>query len=140
MKSSLLKIGFLTAAILMFLVQPSFAIMFANSSGVQATTTTIDSAASVNNAIAEFKNLSKHDRKLRMADAKKQMREFKKEKRSGKADPSTDQVLLVILAILLPPLAVYLHEGEVNGKFWLDLILTLIFFIPGIIYALIVIL
>ena len=140
MKSNLLKIGFLTVAILMFLVQPSFAIMFEKSSGDQAKTTTVDSAASISNAIAEFKNLSKHDRKLRIADAKKQMREFKKERRSGKADPNTDQVLLVILAILLPPLAVYLHEGEINGKFWLDLILTLIFFIPGIIYALIVIL
>ncbi len=140
MKSNLLKSVFLTAAVLMFLVQPSFAIMFEKSPGEQATTNTTDSAASINNAITEFKNLSKHDRKLRIADAKKQMREFKKEKRSGKADPSTDQLLLVILAILLPPLAVYLHEGEINGKFWLDLILTLIFWLPGIIYALIVIL
>jgi len=47
---------------------------------------------------------------------------------------------LVILAILLPPLAVYLHQGEINTKFWISLILTLLFFIPGIIYALIVVL
>jgi uncharacterized membrane protein YqaE (UPF0057 family) len=48
--------------------------------------------------------------------------------------------LLVVLAILLPPLAVYLHEGVINGKFWLDLILTLLFYLPGMIYALIVVL
>ncbi|MFZ5978274.1 MAG: YqaE/Pmp3 family membrane protein [Bacteroidota bacterium] len=47
---------------------------------------------------------------------------------------------MVILAILLPPLAVYLHEDAINTKFWIDLILTLLFFLPGIIYALIVIL
>ncbi len=49
-------------------------------------------------------------------------------------------LLLVIIAILLPPLAVFLHEGALNTKFWLSLLLTLLFFIPGIIYALVVIL
>ncbi|MBK7885425.1 MAG: YqaE/Pmp3 family membrane protein [Chitinophagaceae bacterium] len=48
--------------------------------------------------------------------------------------------LLVILAILLPPLAVYLHQGEINTKFWISLLLTLLFWLPGIIYALIVVL
>ncbi len=140
MKSNLFKSVFLTAVILMLFVQPSFAIMFESLPAEQPQSITEGSSTAVNDAVAGFKNLSKHDKKLRIADAKKQMREFKKEKREGKADPSTDQVLLVILAILLPPLAVYLHEGAINGKFWLDLILTLIFFIPGIIYALIVIL
>lgn len=50
-----------------------------------------------------------------------------------------DQILLIILAILLPPLAVYLAKG-IGTEFWIDLILTLLFWIPGIIYALIVIL
>lgn len=36
-----------------------------------------------------------------------------------------DLVILVILAILLPPLAVYLAEG-ITGKFWLTLILCLL--------------
>jgi len=48
-------------------------------------------------------------------------------------------VLLIILAILLPPLAVYLHQGEINSKFWISLLLTLLFFIPGVIYALLVV-
>ncbi|MBA2498147.1 MAG: YqaE/Pmp3 family membrane protein [Chitinophagaceae bacterium] len=56
------------------------------------------------------------------------------------AAPSTNTLLLVILAILLPPLAVYLHQGEINSKFWIALLLTLLFWIPGIIYALVVIL
>ena len=46
-------------------------------------------------------------------------------------------VVLIILCFLLPPLAVYLAKG-VGTPFWLDLILTLFFWIPGIIYALIV--
>ncbi|MEP6513213.1 MAG: YqaE/Pmp3 family membrane protein [Parafilimonas sp.] len=108
--------------------------------GERKVTTTIDKEK-MNEATAEFKNLSKHDRKERVKDAKKAWKQYKQDKRSGKDDePSTSTVLLVILAIILPPLAVYLHEGTINNKFWIDLILTLLFFLPGIIYALIVVL
>ncbi|RPD48291.1 YqaE/Pmp3 family membrane protein [Paracnuella aquatica] len=57
------------------------------------------------------------------------------------ADPIVDnQLLLVIITILLPPLGVYLHEGEINTRFWISLLLTLLFYIPGLIYSLIVVL
>lgn len=94
---------------------------------------------SVQEAMKEFKSLGRHERKERIKDAKEALKQFKEEKKAGK-ETSTNTLLLVILAILLPPLAVYLHEGVINGKFWLDLILTLIFFLPGVIYALIVVL
>lgn len=90
-------------------------------------------------ALDEFKSLSRKDRKERLKEVKKEWKQYKKEKRSGKA-PSDNTVLLVILAILLPPLAVYLHQGEINNKFWISLLLTLLFWIPGVIYALIVVL
>lgn len=95
--------------------------------------------ASIKDALKEFRSLSKKERKMRIKDAKQQLKEFKKEKREGN-EPSTNTVLLVILAILLPPLAVYLHEGEINSKFWISLLLTLLFFLPGVIYALVVVL
>ncbi len=60
-------------------------------------------------------------------------------KRNQNINPNDDEVLLVILAILLPPLAVYLLEG-VTTNFWIDLILTLFFWLPGIIFALYLIL
>lgn len=50
-----------------------------------------------------------------------------------------DVIILVILAILLPPLAVFLHSG-IGTPFWISLILTLLFWIPGVIYALLVVL
>ena len=50
----------------------------------------------------------------------------------------SDMVLLIILAILLPPLAVGLKEGITN-RFWISLLLTLLFFVPGVIYALLVV-
>ena len=107
---------------------------------VPSSSTSIDpDAATVKSALGEFKSLSKKERKSRIKDARKEVKAFKKAKRSGD-DPSTNTLLLVILAILLPPLAVYLHEGEVNNRFWISLLLTLLFWLPGVIYALIIIL
>jgi uncharacterized membrane protein YqaE (UPF0057 family) len=95
--------------------------------------------AAATTAVEEFRNLSKHERKSRIKEVKKVLKEHKADKRAGRA-AETDQVLLVILAILLPPLAVYLKEGEVNSRFWISLILTLLFWIPGVIFALLVVL
>jgi uncharacterized membrane protein YqaE (UPF0057 family) len=92
---------------------------------------------SVQDALKEFKSLSKKERKDRIKEAKKELKLFKERKAEG---ASTNTVLLVILAILLPPLAVYLHEGEINNRFWISLILTLLGGLPGIIYSLIVVL
>ena len=102
-------------------------------------TSTEPDPATVKAALKEFKSLSKKERKARVKEAKKSIKQFRADKRAGKA-PEDNTVLLVILAILLPPLAVYLHQGEVNTKFWISLVLTLIFWIPGVVYALIVIL
>jgi uncharacterized membrane protein YqaE (UPF0057 family) len=97
-----------------------------------------DDEAMVKNAVAAFKSLSKQEKKARIADAKQLMKNYKAEKAAG--DASTNTVLLAILAILLPPLAVFLHENALNTKFWISLLLTLLFWIPGVIYALIVVL
>jgi uncharacterized membrane protein YqaE (UPF0057 family) len=94
--------------------------------------------ATVTSAVDEFKNLSRHERKTRIKEAKQLMKDYKADKRAGRA-AETDQVLLAILAILLPPLAVYLKEEEVNSKFWISLILTLLLWIPGVIFALLVV-
>lgn len=80
------------------------------------------------------------------ATGKKPSREVKKELRkvlrvakdeSVKADDQ--QVIEIILSFFIPPLAVYLHEDEINTKFWISLLLTLLFFLPGVIYALLVV-
>ncbi len=97
-----------------------------------------DDEAMVKNAVAAFKSLSKKERKAKIADAKQMLKIYKAEKAAG--EPSTNTLLLAILAILLPPLAVYLYEDEINTKFWLSLLLTCLYWIPGVIYALFVIL
>lgn len=46
-------------------------------------------------------------------------------------------VLEIILAILLPPLAVALRHG-ISGPFWLNLLLSILGWLPGVIHAFIV--
>lgn len=94
--------------------------------------------ATVKAAFAEFKSLSKKEQKLRIKEAKKQVKVFQKEKKANKS-ANVEMWLLIVLAILLPPLAVYLHQGEINGKFWLSILFWFLFIIPGIIYALLVV-
>ena len=58
---------------------------------------------------------------------------------AGHASGDVDLLILVILALLLPPLAVFLKEGDLTINFWIDLLLCLLFFLPGIIFALLVV-
>lgn len=51
---------------------------------------------------------------------------------------ATDPVK-IIFAIFLPPVGVFLEVG-LTGHFWLNILLTLLGYVPGIIHALYVIL
>lgn len=55
------------------------------------------------------------------------------------SDVSEQKLLLVIIAIFIPPLAVGLKAG-VGGQLILNIILTLLFWLPGFLHALYVIL
>jgi uncharacterized membrane protein YqaE (UPF0057 family) len=116
----------------------SFLVVFMFS-GMASVPVTVPEETIRQEAFKEWNSLSSKQKKERYKSVKQEIKKFKKEKRkTGAADTNT--LLLVILAILLPPLAVYLHQGEINTKFWISLILTLLGWLPGIIYALIVIL
>lgn len=45
----------------------------------------------------------------------------------------------ILVAILLPPLGVFMQEG-LGKRFWINLLLTLFGYVPGIIHAVYVIL
>jgi len=93
----------------------------------------------VTNALRSFSELSKKEQKERLKTAKETARKYKENlKETSAADEST--ILLAILAILLPPLAVYLKEGDLTTNFWVSVILSLLFWVPGVIFALLVVL
>ena len=47
-------------------------------------------------------------------------------------------VLRIILAILIPPLGVFLQVG-LGGQFWLNVLLTILGYFPGLIHAIYII-
>lgn len=95
--------------------------------------------ATVKSAMDAFKGLSKKEKKERIKLAKKALKDYKMAKKQGK-EPLASKAVQVIVAILLPPLGMYLHEGEINSRFWISLLLTLLFYLPGLIYTLVIIL
>ncbi|MDH5603490.1 MAG: YqaE/Pmp3 family membrane protein [Cyclobacteriaceae bacterium] len=89
-----------------------------------------------------FTGFSKEERiKISKEDKKNLRKELKSTLRKSFEEDagSTDPVLLIILCFLLPPLAVYLVY-DVGTEFWISLILTLLGWLPGVIYSLIVVL
>ncbi len=45
------------------------------------------------------------------------------------------KVLKIILAIVLPPVAAFMQVG-LTAQFWINIVLSLLFVVPGIIHAL----
>ncbi len=68
--------------------------------------------------------------------SKKEIKKIVKKavKESASNDSDISKLLLVIIAIILPPLAVALVDG-LSGPFWLSILLTILFYLPGLIYA-----
>lgn len=56
------------------------------------------------------------------------------------ASINENKILKIVLAVLLPPLAVFMNSG-LGTQFWLNLVLTIVgFWIVGVVHALIVVL
>lgn len=47
---------------------------------------------------------------------------------------STADFLRVVVSVLLPPLGVFLQEG-LGTQFWLNVLLTLLGYVPGLVHA-----
>lgn len=138
MKNFITKLLLLTVIISIF-AAPVSAASFSEPVAASSTDPGKPDKTTINAAVDEFKSLSRKERRARIKESKKYFKEYRAAKRAGKSKKETDQVLLIILAILLPPLAVYLKEEEINSKFWISLLLTLLFWLPGVIYALLVV-
>jgi uncharacterized membrane protein YqaE (UPF0057 family) len=106
--------------------------------------------ALVRSSLEALKNMPRKERKAKLKEAKKEIKNFKAAKKRGE-EVDTNLVLMIILALLLPPVAVYLHDNAATTRFWITLLLFLLgvagVFIFGwwailaaIIYALIIVL
>jgi uncharacterized membrane protein YqaE (UPF0057 family) len=55
-------------------------------------------------------------------------------KRASNRKRFTMDLLRIIIAILLPPLGVFLQVG-IGKQFWINILLTILGYIPGIVHA-----
>jgi uncharacterized membrane protein YqaE (UPF0057 family) len=64
-------------------------------------------------------------------------KDLRKELRKSRVSGDDKMVIYVLLSIFIPPLAVYLQR-DLGTDFWINLILTLLFWVPGVIHALLI--
>lgn len=112
---------------------------------------------SINHSIAKFSKTSEnipseqgHNQQRIFADAgnssvsipKQQIKAYPlsnhAEGSNLKGGSGVNEAVLIILSIFLPPLAVFLFDDGITTNFWIDLILTILGWLPGIIFALLV--
>lgn len=96
-------------------------------------TLSADIATASEFAKSEWDEMSRKEKRAKKKSIKKEI------KNAIKSASDTESLLLVIVAILLPPLAMALYDG-ISNRFWISLLLTLLFYLPGLIYTLIIIL
>jgi uncharacterized membrane protein YqaE (UPF0057 family) len=92
----------------------------------------------VNEAVSEFKNLSKTEKKERVSKVKAAIQQYKAKLNHGEK-LNDNRLLAIIFAVLIPPVGVVLYENNVTTKFWISLLLSFIFYLPGMIYSLLVV-
>jgi uncharacterized membrane protein YqaE (UPF0057 family) len=51
-----------------------------------------------------------------------------------------NKILQVVVSLFIPPLAVYMKNGKIDNPFWINVVLTVLGGIPGILHALYVVL
>lgn len=71
------------------------------------------------------KELRQERRAMRKSFRKALREQLREARRSGKVD-DVELILLVIIALFVPPLAMFLYDGEASSRFWISLILMLL--------------
>lgn len=89
--------------------------------------------------------LSKQELRQQKRELRQQERQERKANRAAlktllKQNADTNLLLIVLVTLFIPPLGMFLYEGGITNRFWISLVLTLLFFVPGLIYTLIVVL
>jgi uncharacterized membrane protein YqaE (UPF0057 family) len=83
------------------------------------------------------KTVKKEKRKAKKEVRKEIKNTIKNAMKDAKnSEEDNDYILMMVLAFLLPPLGIGLTYG-ITTEFWISLVLTLLFWLPGAIYSLI---
>lgn len=115
------KLTFTLIAMLL-LVSPAMVSATAVVPDTKATASTeAEARAALDQAVTAFHSLSRKEKKSRFREVKAVLKQYKADRKAGLVDDTdTSQILLAILAILLPPLAIYLKQRDLSWQFWVS--------------------
>lgn len=65
-------------------------------------------------------------RKEQRRSFRKAVREQFRQMRKNSSSSDVELILLVIIALFIPPLAMFLYDGEASSRFWISLVLMLL--------------
>lgn len=106
-----------------------------NSSTVRPLAEVLDSREATQTASLSRKEM-RQTIKTQLRDARKEGKNLDRP-----AAPFADDMMIicVLLSILFPPLGIAIWEEGITSHFWIGLLLTLLFYLPGLIYAIYII-
>lgn len=110
----------------------------ANSSKVELPTEKTEQLKHVHKAIKDYSSFNRLNRKMDLTNVGENTNVNNFDQKNNISSNKTSEVLIAILCIFLPPIGVIVYEDSVTANFWVDLLLTFIFWIPGIIFAFLV--
>lgn len=89
-----------------------------------------------NNVVPNTYSSTKESKWTSRKEVRNQLKQFKRDYSRGLSASDASILLIVILAILLPPVGVLVYDNlKVTTAFWISLLLTLLFFLPGAIFS-----
>lgn len=105
----------------------------------EATQTTTLNSSNSKTVVSEISTAAA-SQKNETVKTKKANKWLKKAIEKKMAKDGDNTLLYIIVAFFIPFLGVLLYEGSITNHFWISLLLTLLFWLPGFIYAVLVIL
>jgi len=85
-------------------------------------------------SVNDYNVWNNYNRTVKMPKLSKEMA-VKHHSNQNVTSKRASEILIAILCIFLPPVAVVVYEDSVTTNFWVDLVATLLFWLPGIILA-----
>ena len=110
----------------------------ANSNNIELPAEKIEQLKQVKEAIKDYTAFNRVNRKIEFTNMETKNTDNNIAQKNHISSNKTSEVLIAILCIFLPPIGVIVYEDTVTANFWVDLLLTFIFWIPGIIFAFLV--
>lgn len=96
----------------------------------------------IKEAKEQFKSLSKQEQKEIKKQSRDALKKMAAQNNTSQTNVDDTTLILALLSIIFPlaPVMMFIFDGGPTTRFWISLILTLLFWLPGVIYNLVVML